>query len=190
MPVMDGYETARRLREMERAHGRKRSLIVAISSNDEERIVARARAAGCDEYVVKPAPRDVLWRILGASAREAAAESSPAEASAADAVLVDEDLKATVPDFLRSRRELLDEMPAALAAGDRAHFRRCAHRLAGSFALYRFAWAAAQCRALEHDAQDGDQRDLEARVAAVRAHLDRVAIEYAPAKGTLSAGKA
>jgi len=37
---------------------------------------------------------------------------------------------------------------------------------------------------------DGDQRDLEGRVAAVRAHLDRVTIEYAPAKGALSAGKA
>jgi HPt (histidine-containing phosphotransfer) domain-containing protein len=68
--------------------------------------------------------------------------------------------------------------------------RRCAHRLAGSFALYGFAWAAAQCRALEHDAQDGGQRSLEERVAAVRAHLDCVTIDYAPATGTLSAGKA
>jgi two-component system response regulator BaeR len=95
-------------------------------------------------------------------------------------------LKATLPEFLGSRRELLDEMPAALAAGDRAHFKRCAHRLAGSFALYGFAWAAAQCRAIEHDAPGCDQRDLEARVAAVRAHLDRVIIEYAPAEGALT----
>src|SRR5207248_3063326 len=82
MPVMDGYETAHRLREMERAQGRKRSLIVAISSNDEERIIARARAAGCDQYVVKPAPRDVLWRILGASAGEVAAKPTSSDGAA------------------------------------------------------------------------------------------------------------
>jgi CheY-like chemotaxis protein len=186
MPVMDGYETARKLREMEHAQDRKRALIVAISSNDEERIVARARAAGCDEYLVKPAPRDALWRILGASAGETAAESAPAEVSAATPVMIDEDLKPTLPGFLDSRRELLDEMPAALATGDRTHFKRCAHRLAGSFALYGFAWAAAHCRALELDAQDGEPRDLEGRVAAVRAHLDRVIVEYVPAKDTLS----
>ena len=144
----------------------------------------------------------MLWRILGVSAGEPAAkpassdggaadtESASSEAAAADTVRVDEDLKATLPDFLRSRGELLDEMPAALSAGDRTHFKRCAHRLAGSFALYGFAWAAAQCRAIEHDAQEGERRDLEQRVAAVRAYLDRVTVEYAPAKGALSAGKA
>jgi CheY-like chemotaxis protein len=49
MPVMDGYEAAQRLREMERSQGLKRCLIVAISSNDEESVVQRALAAGCDQ---------------------------------------------------------------------------------------------------------------------------------------------
>jgi len=189
MPVMDGYEAARRLREMERSRGLKRCLIVAISSNDEEAVVQRALAAGCDQYVVKPAPRQELWRILGGSASEGAAEGTPAAASASDAAIVEEDLRAALPEFLRSRRQLLDQMPAALAAGDRALFRRCAHRLAGSFALYGFAWAAAQSRAIEGDALAGEPRDLEARVAAVRAHLDGVAIEYVPAKGAVSTEK-
>src|SRR5262249_5252144 len=135
MPVMDGYQTAYELRAIERAQGRKRCLIVAISSNDEERIVARARATGCDEYLVKPAAREALWRILGATGGAAAAKQASSAASAADPVVVDEDLKPTLPEFLRSRGDLLDEMPATLASGDRAHFKRCAHRLAGSFAL-------------------------------------------------------
>jgi len=189
MPVMDGYEAARRLREMERSQGLKRCLIVAISSNDEEPVVQRAVAAGCDQYVVKPAPRQVLWRILGASAGEAAPETARAAAGASDAVIVEEDLRSKLPDFLRSRRELLGQMPASLSAGDRQLFKRSAHRLAGSFALYGFAWAAAHCRAIENDALDGDPRDLESRVAAVRAHLDSVSIEFVPAKGTVNAEK-
>src|SRR5262249_39559492 len=106
-------------------------------------------------------------------------------AEAVDSVRIDEDLKDTMSEFLASRRALLDEMPAALAAGDRTHFKRCAHRLAGSFGLYGFAWAAAQCHTIELNSQDGEQRNLEARVAAVRAHLDRVTIEYVrPETGT------
>src|SRR5207237_4142809 len=64
MPVMDGYEAARRLREMERSEGRKRCSIIAFSSNDDPAIIQRALGAGCDQYVVKPVPRHVLWQLL------------------------------------------------------------------------------------------------------------------------------
>src|SRR5258708_29178729 len=57
MPVMDGYQAARALRELERRESRKRLTIVAISSNDEAAIIERALAAGCDHYLVKPADR-------------------------------------------------------------------------------------------------------------------------------------
>ena len=65
MPVMDGWEFAARLREIERENGRKRCIIVALSSNDETAVVRRALAAGCDHYHVKPAPREALLRLLG-----------------------------------------------------------------------------------------------------------------------------
>ena len=176
MPVMDGYETARRLREMEKAQGRKRCKIVAISSNDEKAIIERALAAGCDEYLVKPAPREALWRILS-SQKITQQEEGTAEAS--DPVTVDLDLKDTLPAFLESRRKTLDEMPGALKKGDRARFKRLAHRLAGSFALYGFRWAAQHCRAIEKDAADGEAGKLLAQVAAVRRHLDAATVRFA-----------
>ena len=64
MPVMDGYEAARRLREMERADGRARCTIVAVSSNDDQAVIRKALAAGCDHYMVKPAERDALLQLL------------------------------------------------------------------------------------------------------------------------------
>jgi PAS domain S-box-containing protein len=66
MPVMDGCEFAERLRALERADGRKRCTIVALSSNDEDAVIRRALAAGCDHYHVKPAPRETLLRLLTA----------------------------------------------------------------------------------------------------------------------------
>lgn len=157
MPVMDGFEAARRLRELGRGGGRGRCVIIAISSNDEAAVVERALAAGCDHYLVKPAPREALLKLLDA-----------------DAVSLDPDLRASLPAFLASRRKMLDEMPDALAGADRARFRRLAHKLAGSFSLYGFAWAAAQCRELERAAEQGEAADLSRRAAAVRAHLDTV----------------
>jgi len=67
-------------------------------------------------------------------------------------------------------------MPVTLAADDRVRFKRLAHKLAGSFTLYGFRWAAAQCRALERDAAAGGADELQHRAAAVRAHLDTVKV--------------
>lgn len=46
---------ALRLRDIVSTQGKKRCIIIAISSNDEETIIARAKAAGCDHYLIKPA---------------------------------------------------------------------------------------------------------------------------------------
>jgi PAS domain S-box-containing protein len=173
MPVMDGYEAAGRLRKLQSAL-RKPLRIIAISSNDDSRSIERALNSGCDEYLVKPAPREALWAALaGEQGPVRKAESTAGES---DPVQLDADLHATLPDFLRSRREALDELPQALAAGDRDKFRRLAHKLAGSFALYGFKWAGAQCRALQDAAAQGEAADLARRVTAVRAHLDKVVI--------------
>jgi len=157
MPVMDGYKAATALRALEREPGRKRLTIVAVSSNDEAKIIERARAAGCDHYLVKPAPREALLRILQSEVPS-----------------TDPDLKDTLPAFLASRRALLEEMPGALAGGDRKKFGRLAHKLAGSLVLYGFGWAAEECRGLHRDAAKGDAEDLVARTKAVRAHLDEM----------------
>jgi PAS domain S-box-containing protein len=180
MPVMDGYEAAKRLREIEQEQHRKRLLIVAISSNDEEAIVQRALAAGCDHYLVKPARRELLWQILSGASVPLASGGTPAAPTApSDEILLDPDLEAALPGFLASRREALDEMARALEAGDREAFKRLAHRLAGSFALYGFKWAAIQAKALERDAAEGEAGELAARTAVIRGHLDTVYIRIA-----------
>jgi len=176
MPVMDGYETAARLRELEREGGRKRCTIVAISSNDEAAIIQRALAAGCDHYHVKPAPRETLLRLLSGEVSSAALKAAPDADAPEETIELDPDLGAALPGFLASRREALAEMGEALGKGDRARFKRLAHKLAGSFVLYGFRWAAAQCRALEKAADSGEHAELARGTDKVRAHLDAVKV--------------
>jgi PAS domain S-box-containing protein len=178
MPVMDGYETARRLREMEKGGARRRCKIVAVSSNDEREIIERAIAAGCDDYLVKPAPRETLWQILAGTGDTFSIsavlrkEKGRPKAGRADPVLLDPELGSSLPAFLGTRRKALDDMAAALDSGDRPRFRRLAHRLAGSFALYGFGWAAAECQGIEREALKGDPAALGRRIEGVRAYLD------------------
>jgi two-component system sensor histidine kinase EvgS len=63
MPVMDGYEMTRRLRERERRSG-WHTPVIALSASvlDEDRV--RCVEAGMDDHVAKPAPLAALERAL------------------------------------------------------------------------------------------------------------------------------
>ena len=54
MRVMDGPEAGRAIRARERATGRERTAILAVTANAMEHQRAEYRAAGMDEIVVKP----------------------------------------------------------------------------------------------------------------------------------------
>ena len=55
LPTADGYELTRRLRELERAHGRGRTPVVALTASAVRGERERCREAGMDDLVVKPA---------------------------------------------------------------------------------------------------------------------------------------
>lgn len=184
MPVMDGVEAAVRIRARERATGRKRSAIISFSAHSDEAVRRRSLQAGCDFYLTKPVSRAVLLRTLldaVRSAPPAAAEPAPTpgtpEARPDDPVIVDPDLANSLPDFLGSRGAALDELDTVLTAEERGRLRRLAHRLAGSFGLYGFRWAARQCRCVEHDAEQAERTQLAEMLAALRLHLETVDVQ-------------
>ena len=72
MPVLDGVEATRRLRE-----SRPELPIVAVSGHDYEERVLEIRSAGADDYVRKERLAAELPRVLATAAR---AESRRAEA--------------------------------------------------------------------------------------------------------------
>ena len=61
LPILDGYETTRRIRSSEDL---KSIPIIAVTSYALSGDEAKARAAGCDGYVTKPfSPRDLLAKV-------------------------------------------------------------------------------------------------------------------------------
>lgn len=64
MPCMDGYEATRQIRELERAQGRTRTPIIAMSANAFAEDVDKAYAAGMDGYITKPVSMEEIRNKL------------------------------------------------------------------------------------------------------------------------------
>jgi CheY-like chemotaxis protein len=78
MPLMDGYEAARRLRQLPALNG---VMLVALTGWGTEEDRARSRAAGFDRHLLKPALPDDVEAVL-AAATLAAATAATARAPA------------------------------------------------------------------------------------------------------------
>ena len=80
MPVMDGYETTRKIREHE--SGRKRIPIIALTAHAMKGADNECRAAGMDDYLSKPIDREQLEQSLHRWLNEAGGDSASQEKAA------------------------------------------------------------------------------------------------------------
>jgi CheY-like chemotaxis protein len=64
MPVLDGFETTRRLREMEEVQRRPRLPVIALTANALASDVQRCFAAGMDAHLTKPFTLQQLHDVL------------------------------------------------------------------------------------------------------------------------------
>lgn len=64
MPVMDGYEAVRNIREWEKEEHRERIPIIAVSASVLRSQVIKSLEAGCDLHLCKPVKKDVLLKTL------------------------------------------------------------------------------------------------------------------------------
>ena len=140
MPVMDGFEATRAIREGEQG-GASRLTVVAMTAfamdGDRERCIA----AGMDDYLAKPMAIDTLAaslaRWLGGSA---AAPVTSADEGPVSLTLLHElkdelgpgELAELLAVLRRQAPEALAEMRGRLAAGDLEAVARVAHGLCGA----------------------------------------------------------
>ena len=188
MPVRNGVETVRWVREYESAQGRPRCGVVMLSANDDEASAARGLAAGADRYLRKPVSREALLAALRElherrpevpPAPDAIGAPAPQDRAPEELLRLPEAWVEAFPGYLDAQRETLEAMAQALAASDREKLRQLAHRACGALSLVGLHWAAEQCRALEREAAQAGAGELELRITGLREHLGKVRAEVA-----------
>jgi two-component system sensor histidine kinase/response regulator len=199
MPVLDGLSATRlwRLREAERGAGR--TPIVALTANALQGDRAACLDAGMDEYLTKPFSnaqlREVMIRMLkpetSGAAVVAAQSTTPTVATPAPGpgALLDAGLepaalasiaeldpggkkglvKRIVTLFVDDSARLLDELGAALEAGDADAARRSTHTLKSTAANVGASALAQAAAAAEHSLKGGELADARAAVPRLQA---------------------
>ena len=191
MPVMDGYQATREIRQRERATG-KHLRIIAVTANAMKDDRDRCLAAGMDDYVSKPIDADQLLERLESAApaagpgrppaAESAAAPAPVEAFALDAALKRARGKRTllrqlVELLLQDLPQTLVALDAALAADDASLVERTAHRLRGAAFTVCAEPLAAAAAGLELAARDADPARMQAGVGELQARAAELAAE-------------
>jgi len=64
MPVMDGYQATRLIREWEQGNGQCGTTIIALTADVSIETEASCRASGMNDYIPKPVRRDTLREVL------------------------------------------------------------------------------------------------------------------------------
>jgi PAS domain S-box-containing protein len=147
MPVMDGLEATRRIREMESVGGRRLPILAMtahVKTGDEQRCLE----AGMDGYLSKPIRREQLFEAIQEMAMQSgdAEEKQPGESAASgglnlelamESVENDEGLlRDVIAVFLEECPNLQRELADAIARQDGVSMRRAAHTIKGATRIF------------------------------------------------------
>jgi CheY-like chemotaxis protein/HPt (histidine-containing phosphotransfer) domain-containing protein len=199
MPEMDGITATREIRRREAAACGSaedarptRIPIIAMTANALQEDRERCFAAGMDGYIAKPvslaALRNEIRRQFGGKSPLPAAPvaATPAQADvifdrkAAIAMMGDEILFVEVAGmFVADAPGYLDEIDAALAAGDADRLARAAHTVKGLFATFVAPAGQSVASQLEQTARDGNLAACGELATAVRAKSEALSAALA-----------
>jgi two-component system, NarL family, sensor histidine kinase EvgS len=199
MPVMDGYQMARALRDDEKQHGKSRTPVVALTAAALKGEAGRCLNAGMDDYLAKPVSIPDLAACLGKwlpHTRMLTGNGLPLAATPApmpllpqvftppqpiDRRVLDEltggdlaDTRALLADFLASTDADVAELREAREAGDTVQLARQAHKIKGAAKLVGALELAHAAAELELAAKAADWPQLLPLGADIQTAVERL----------------
>jgi len=194
MPVMDGLEAARTIRDMESSEGRGSIPIIALSGHDDDTAKQKCIEAGFTGYMMKPAKQeDLIKEVFQTNSKDAVSEEHlPAppyfakkvvkareEIEEADyLVRIDPDLEELMPSFLIKKKTDISELQTAFDNNDFEEVRRLGHKLKGGLSVYGFKTMSEICANIENSAKIRSKGEIKEQIDRLNVFIKNVRIEY------------
>ncbi len=170
MPLMDGYQATRHIRDLEA--GKKHTPVIAMTAHALDGDRELCLAAGMDDYIAKPIRVSELHRILAtylphetkqSETTTPTQEDTPLQEATVDFRMIKEISsgdtefeRELLASFLATTKERLNALAAAVERGDEHHIREEAHALKGSSATAGARALARIASEVELHASQGD----------------------------------
>jgi len=194
MPVMNGLEAVRAIREQEQSEKRKSVPIIALSGHDDDTARQKCAEAGFTGYLMKPAKQeDLIREILKANATgidveehspalpSPAKQAAPSQGETQDTdylVRIDPDLEELIPSFLKKKGTDISELQIALDNNNFEEVRLLGHKLKGGFSVYGFNVMSGICANIENFAKVKNRFEIEEHLNQLKVFIKNVRIEY------------
>ncbi len=174
MPVMDGYESTRRMRAWERTNRRPATPILALTASALEAEAQAALDAGCNACLRKPIRMAALLEAVGKyAAKPVAGDGAPSQRIL---VRADARLRAVIPGYLANRRADVSAIAEALDRSDFRAIRAVGHKMTGTGLGYGFPRISEIGVALERAAKESNAAEIRTQAAELARFIDRVEV--------------
>jgi CheY-like chemotaxis protein len=167
MPVMNGLEAVKLMRDWEKKQDRSPIPILALTANTERADLRKCIESGFTATVRKPFGRE---DILAAVA--------PAAPQDRITVQADPEFADLIPLFLDNCRSHVLQMKKSLASGDFPSIAAVSHQIIGAGASYGFKPLSEESRLIEAAAKNGDGADAREHLEALSTYLKRLNVVY------------
>jgi hypothetical protein len=130
LPVLDGWEATRRIRQWEANLGRNPTPIVALTTHAQEEQFATGEASGFTGFLRKPLRKTTLLAAL--------AKQIPQKNADHNDCVLPEEVQRLVPNYLEQKRGDLLRLWSAIKAADYATISTVGHQLKASGTSFGF----------------------------------------------------
>lgn len=188
MPVMDGFEATRRMRDWEKTTGMRKTPIIAMTAYALADDVKRTLDAGCDDYLSKPIKLrvflDTLARYLPVAYPDLPYSHFKEEEDTADdnkdaalyRIKVEPELIPYVQDYLSLLRQESGSLPSLIEAKEYSQIESFGHRMKGEGGTYGFTPVSELGSGIQKAARQKNDEALRSLSRQLNIYLTRVQV--------------
>ncbi|MCF8057312.1 MAG: response regulator [Desulfocapsa sp.] len=174
MPVLDGYEATKQLRQWEMEQNLETTPIIALTAHAFIRFRKQCMDAGCSDYLTKPVGKDTLLQTISTHLKAKKRKGQDYTPT----VILDPKIRKLVPHFLKNKRSDAERLFQTIETGDMEKLTKQAHAIKGTSWMYGFKELGDTCLSLENAARKNDGEMARQLAQKIKYYLDNVEIIY------------